>query len=506
VWGYDDAFMALTSAALSVREAEIEAGDVWVAEAGGCLAGVVALGPAAEPDALDLAKLFIAPGWLRRGIGRALLAYAVAEAGRRGARRLTILSDPNAAGFYERSGATRIGEAPSDAVPGRALPLYEMRLDPPPAEAAGSGSLLWGRRVALRPRTTMRLRIVAGVTVLAAALGGAFALRSALSFASVGSGLLAGGVNGALLSSLEILLQGRARERLRRLPVLAALGLRTVLYSAVFVLGTMAAASFLRLVRPRGGPPGSITLDASYLLLFIAASLVFNFAFLLRRLIGGRTLLALLSGRYRRPKYEERIVLFLDLEGSTELAERLGDEGFHRFLNQVFFDLTDPVLDAGGEIYRYVGDEVIVTWPLAKGMRDAAALSCVFAIEEALARRRGDYERLFGAAPHLRAALHAGPLIVGEMGDIKREIVMIGDTMNTAARIEEACRTTGRDFIVSGAARESLRTLPPGICVEPLGPMPLRGKQAELELFALTRTVASERSTTLFSPRTRAAS
>jgi hypothetical protein len=47
---------------------------------------------------------------------------------RRGAERLTILADPNTAGFYERSGAVRIGDAPSDAVRGRRLPLYELRL------------------------------------------------------------------------------------------------------------------------------------------------------------------------------------------------------------------------------------------------------------------------------------------------------------------------------------------------------------------------------------------
>jgi predicted N-acetyltransferase YhbS len=76
-----------------------------------------------------LNKLFIEPRHIRSGVGRALLAHAIAEARRRGAGRLTILADPNAAAFYERAGAVRIGEAPSDAVPGRLLPLYEVRLD-----------------------------------------------------------------------------------------------------------------------------------------------------------------------------------------------------------------------------------------------------------------------------------------------------------------------------------------------------------------------------------------
>ena len=108
----------------------IAAGDGWVATgADGQIAGVVALAPGDAPGALDLNKLFIEPRHIRSGVGRALLAHAIAEARRRGAGRLTILADPNAAAFYERAGAVRIGEAPSDAVPGRLLPLYEVRLD-----------------------------------------------------------------------------------------------------------------------------------------------------------------------------------------------------------------------------------------------------------------------------------------------------------------------------------------------------------------------------------------
>jgi GNAT superfamily N-acetyltransferase len=133
VWGYDETFMALARAALQVRPEQIDAGDVWVAAAAdGSIAGIVVLGPSTEPRTLDLEKLFVAPQRIRNGVGRMLLAYAVAEARRRGARRLTILSDPYAASFYEGSGAIRIGVAPSDAVPGRMLPLFEIGLDPTP--------------------------------------------------------------------------------------------------------------------------------------------------------------------------------------------------------------------------------------------------------------------------------------------------------------------------------------------------------------------------------------
>jgi GNAT superfamily N-acetyltransferase len=129
VWGYDEWFMAQACEALQVSVEEIGAGDVWVATAAdGSVAGVVALAPGEPPDTLDLNKLFVEPRRMRGGVGRALLDHATREARRRGATQLKILADPYAAAFYERSGARRIGEAPSDAIPGRLLPLYEIVL------------------------------------------------------------------------------------------------------------------------------------------------------------------------------------------------------------------------------------------------------------------------------------------------------------------------------------------------------------------------------------------
>jgi adenylate cyclase len=77
-------------------------------------------------------------------------------------------------------------------------------------------------------------------------------------------------------------------------------------------------------------------------------------------------------------------------------------------------------------------------------------------------------------------------LIVGEMGDVKREIVMLGDTMNTTARIEGVCRTMQKDYIASASALEAT-LLPAGVRAQSLGPVALRGKESGTELFALTR-------------------
>ena len=122
-WGYDDAFMRSSQASLTVGDADIAAGRVLVAERDRLVFGVARV----EPDG-ELGLLFVDPLALNRGVGRALFDAAAALARRLGARRMVIVADPNAAPFYERMGARFVSHAPSDAIPGRTLPLYEYDL------------------------------------------------------------------------------------------------------------------------------------------------------------------------------------------------------------------------------------------------------------------------------------------------------------------------------------------------------------------------------------------
>jgi adenylate cyclase len=334
----------------------------------------------------------------------------------------------------------------------------------------------------MRAKTRRTLRLVAFITALSALFG------LAMSFASGGQ-ILAGIISGALIaiaiSTVETVLQGPWAERLRRWPVAVLLLIRTALYAAIFFMMVHSAAAITLWSWDPILHPTRLVSNTSLLLSFAFAFAV-NVMIMLSRLLGPRVLAALLTGRYHQPREEQRIVLFMDIRDSTRTAERLGDQQFHRFLNQVFWDVTDPVLEAGGEIYRYVGDEIIVTWPARPGILEAGCLACVFAAEDALARRRAHYVQEFGIEPRLRNAMHAGPLMVGEMGDIKREIVMLGDTMNTAARIEGACRTLQRDFVVSAAAL-AMCSVPDDIRAQSLGSVALRGKESGIELFAVTR-------------------
>ena len=101
-------------------------------------------------------------------------------------------------------------------------------------------------------------------------------------------------------------------------------------------------------------------------------------AFRSRAFIDPRVLGNILIGHYHAPVREERAFLFVDLVGSTELAKKLGDLGAQRMLARFFFDISEPVLENGGEIHAYTGDEVIITWPMAAVVRDARCVQLLF--------------------------------------------------------------------------------------------------------------------------------
>ncbi len=203
------------------------------------------------------------------------------------------------------------------------------------------------------------------------------------------------------------------------------------------------------------------------------------------RLVGDRTLRDIVLGRYHRSRPEERFFLFVDIVGSTPLAERVGADAVHRFLGEVFRLASDPIDEHHGDVHQYVGDEVVITWTVADGRVRARPLACFFAIERALERVASEFERDFGAVPRLRAALHAGPVITGEVGGSRRAIVYHGDVMNTAARIEQATRDLRRRFLASEEAVTRLEGLG-GFELEDLGRRELRGRAAPVRLYAIT--------------------
>ena len=128
-WGYDDAFMHASADELTVSAESLEdPSEYWqLAELDERIAGYIGVIPVAA-DTAEIEAMFVEPEFIGTGVGRHLFIAARDAARAQGYTCLSIQSDPYAAGFYEAMGAKRIGDRPSDSVPGRSLPLYELDL------------------------------------------------------------------------------------------------------------------------------------------------------------------------------------------------------------------------------------------------------------------------------------------------------------------------------------------------------------------------------------------
>ena len=213
---------------------------------------------------------------------------------------------------------------------------------------------------------------------------------------------------------------------------------------------------------------------------------VFQLLVMVRNLIGGRVLTNIVLGRYHRPLSEERIFMFVDVSGSTALAERAGAIGAYSMISHFFFDVAQETVRFAGETHAYIGDAVIVTWPLQHGLENARCLRCYFGICDRIRAKSSLYQRDFGVVPRFRVGVHGGPVVAGECGDDKRQIVYFGDTINTAARIQEACKVFDRPLLLSGELIGRMALLP-GYRATSLGRAKLRGREHEVELFTVER-------------------
>jgi adenylate cyclase len=172
--------------------------------------------------------------------------------------------------------------------------------------------------------------------------------------------------------------------------------------------------------------------------------------------IGLRTLLDLMIGTYHRPVEERKVLLFLDINGSTALAERLGALTMRSFVRKFLSDVSQPIVDCGGEIYLYKGDGLIAVWNWADAVKADAILKAVDAMFAAVAKQREAYQRLFGVVPGFRVGIHGGAVIVSEQGDAKRSIGIYGDAINIAARMEEAARAHDVRCVISEIVAQAL--------------------------------------------------
>jgi adenylate cyclase len=262
-------------------------------------------------------------------------------------------------------------------------------------------------------------------------------------------------------------------------------------YTSVFVL-----VAFV--IFPRFGGVLSATSESSSLSEFMTSSYVLRnyvawFLIVAITLIwqvvndkyGPGIMLKLLMGKYFKPKTEERVVMFLDLRSSTSIAERLGEKQYFNLLHDVIQDVTQPILASQGEIFQYVGDEIIVSWPTPRAIRNSNCVKCFFEVQDAIALRANIYQTKYGVIPQYKAGLHFGNVVVGEIGLVKRDITYTGDVLNTASRIQSKCNELGVDILLSKGLLDQLKLAPNQYQPRKIGEIPLRGKQYDVLLYTM---------------------
>ena len=192
----------------------------------------------------------------------------------------------------------------------------------------------------------------------------------------------------------------------------------------------------------------------------------------------------MLLGTYKKPKEEKRVFMFLDLKSSTTIAETLGHFKYSQLIQDSFYDLNDIVPTYSAEIYQYVGDEAVLSWPYHKGLANNNCVALFFAFQTILKSRNSYYMNKYGLVPEFKAGLHGGKLMVAEVGVVKKELAFHGDVINTSARIQSECNTYNVAVLISEALKEDLQA-DSKYAMKPIGSLLLKGKKKELNVFAI---------------------
>ena len=299
---------------------------------------------------------------------------------------------------------------------------------------------------------------------------------------AVGAGILGGTIT---INLMEI--------ALRRYAFIKALLLILIIYTVTAVFVSTIGAMYLKSEALNAPIFSNDVLEETYFFfsswLFIKNYFIWLFIVLVTLIIlmvndkyGPGVFPDYLLGKYFIPKKERRIFMFADIRNATGIAESLGEKRYFNFLKDFFKDIAPAIVHTHGEVYQYVGDEVVVSWKMKHGLRQANAISCYYLMLQLLANKQAKYQKKYGVLPEFKVGYHCGDVMSGELGQIKREIAFSGDVLNTTARIQASCNSLGVDILASQAFSNLIVELPSNIEVVAMGDHPLRGKTGTLSL------------------------
>lgn len=212
---------------------------------------------------------------------------------------------------------------------------------------------------------------------------------------------------------------------------------------------------------------------------FMSGTLI-NSLFQLKDILGPELFQSVLRGQYYAPKEEHRVFMFLDLYNSTSIAECLGHMKYSKLIQECYRTMTDPISHSKASVYQYVGDEIVLTWPLEKGIKDNRCIQLFYDIDATLKSRSDYFMEKFGVVPEFKAGIHAGVVATTQVGVIKREVAYHGDTVNATSRLQEKCKELGYQVLMSEDVVNLLKK--PSTFTE-VGTHQFRGKSQPIKIF-----------------------
>lgn len=222
------------------------------------------------------------------------------------------------------------------------------------------------------------------------------------------------------------------------------------------------------------------------ILYFIINSLVFSFLKIANEKFGKGVFFNMLIGRYKKPKEENRIFMFLDLKSSTTIAETLGHFKYSELIQDCFLDLNQVVNKYSADVYQYVGDEAVLSWNFKTGIKDNNCIQLYFDFRQKLENKKNYYENKYNFLPEFKAGLHGGKLIVVEVGSVKKEIAYHGDVINTTARIQGECNKYGEWLLISEDLLKKMN-LDQEYSSKEIGNVFLKGKNTALNICSINK-------------------
>ncbi len=187
----------------------------------------------------------------------------------------------------------------------------------------------------------------------------------------------------------------------------------------------------------------------------------------------------------------EITLLFSDLRGFTSLAERMNAADLVKHLNTYLEKMVQTVFDERGSIDKFIGDAIMAVWGRVRDDRSIAALdadahravSAALRMREALEDLNRQWAEEGLPALKIGIGVHQGSAVVGNIGSAARmEFTAIGDTVNTAARLESLSKQYGVDLLVSQSVEQRIRK---EFHFRPVDLVRVKGKSEAMAIFTV---------------------